>query len=60
MSNREAIQILAQLKRIPLASYAGRDVQALQRGIEAMKWINSNRDGHWHRYNSLLPGETEE
>ena len=35
-------------------------VIALQLGIEALRWIDSRRDGDWHRCNILLPGETEE
>lgn len=33
---------------------------AVSLSIEALKWINANRDGNWHRCNSPLPGETEE
>jgi len=56
----EAITNLECLEQSKYAGLEDDEKEAIKLGIEALKWINSHRDGNWHRYNSPLPGETKE
>lgn len=60
MTLAKALRILKELRGSSSPYFIQDDHDALKLGIEALKWINSNRDGNWHRCNILLPGETEE